>query len=437
MSQKRNSKPVAAVIIRVMQKLRTRTNNPHFSGRARMHTQTIIRPIAITLLVLLGTISAVEAAEWRFEPLFRMAADFNDNPFLSIRTDVEESASGYLAEAALKVSYRSETADFDITPRFRSSAYDSDAGLDSDDSFLRFRFNRNTEKTSIRFRGGYSRESTRTAELADTDLDIEDPDEIPDDDAFVVLGRRERLNLVPTFTYNFSNVNAVSLNLNYTDTRYEDVFAGLLQDYTDFRVNASFIRAISERSDIIGTATARNYQTDQGNNEVKGVGLSLGFSRALSETTRVRAMVGVEDTELDGGESDQNWVADLSFVRILKTIRILAQFRRSIAASGSGDLATRDSFNLNFTRDLNDRISAGIGARVYTTNELDVGPGSFNERNYVQLRSQITWHISQVFSMEANYRYTFLDRESLGESSNANQVTLWLSYHPTTVRQTR
>ena len=413
-----------------------------------MHTQTLRTPVAlmrlaglctITFIILLGTIAAVEAAEWRFDPVLRVAGDFDDNPLLSIRTDADNSVNGYIAEASVKAAYRSETTDFFITPRFRSLDYGSGSDLNSDDTFLRFRFNRNTVLTNFRFRGNYADESTRTAERADTDLDVEDPDEITDNDTGVVAlrGRRERLTLVPTFTYKFSNVNSVSLNLNYTDTRFDDVFAGLLTDYTDSRINASFRHAISERTFTIVTATARNYQTDQGLNETKGVGLNVGFDRALSETTRLRAIVGIEDTELSTGESDQNWVADISFVRNLKTIRILAQYRRSIAASASGDLATRDSINLNFSRDLNDRISAGIGVRAYATHALEVGPGILDERNYVQLRSQLTWHISPTFSLEGNYRFTFLDRESLGESSNSNQVTLWLSYHPTAIVRSR
>ena len=401
-----------------------------------MQMQKIIKSIAITFIFLLGTISAVEAAEWRFDPVFRIAADFNDNPLLSIRTDVDDSASGYMAEGSVKIAYRSETSSFYITPRFRNSVYGSETGLDSNDSFLRMNFSRRTAKTNFRLRGSYSRESTRTAG-PDTEFEPEDPDDILDDEVFVVLGRRERFDLSPTFTYNLSSVNSVWFNLYYTDTRYDDVFAGLLTDYADLRINASYYRAMSERTSAFVTATSRKYQTDRGNNEVNGIGLYVGLDRRLSETSRLRAMVGVEDTELAGGESDQNWVADFSFVRRLKTIRILAQYKRTISASGSGDLGTRDSINLNFSRDLNERISAGIGARLYSTTALEVGPGSINERSYIQLRSNITWHISPVFSFDANYRYTFLDRKSVLESSNSNQVTLWISYHPTSIVRSR
>jgi len=39
--------------------------------------------------------------------------------------------------------------------------------------------------------------------------------------------------------------------------------------------------------------------------------------------------------------------------------------------------------------------------------------------------------------LEANYRYTFLDRSTLGESANSNNVTIWLDYRPTPIIRSR
>ena len=53
----------------------------------RMNPETLRRVVGlctISFVILLGTMSAVEAAEWRFEPEFRLAADFDDNAYLSI-----------------------------------------------------------------------------------------------------------------------------------------------------------------------------------------------------------------------------------------------------------------------------------------------------------------------------------------------------------------
>jgi len=130
-------------------------------------------------------------------------------------------------------------------------------------------------------------------------------------------------------------------------------------------------------------------------------------------------------------------VASLSYVRRQKTTTLLASYRRSISATGAGALGIRDSFSLNFTRSLNDRISAGIGARVYSTNAIDEDTGPLDERDFLQLRANLTWHMSRTFSLQTDYRYTFIDREVLGESSNSNQVTVWLNWTPTPMVRSR
>jgi len=414
-----------------------------------MHKQTITISGArqrlaglyvISFFVLLGAASSVMAAEWRFEPVLRIAGDFDDNPYLSIRTDVDKDESGFIAEGTARVAYLSQTTDFFMTPTLRSSNYGSDSDLNSDDQFLSLGFGHSTQSTTFRLRGRYARESVRTAERADADLDIEDPDEIPDNESGIVslLGRRQGMYITPSFEYRMSGVSSIGLELNHSDVRYEDVFAGLLTDYTDSRINASYRRGWTPRTTGIFTATYRNYQTERGQNEVSGAGLTVGLDHRISETTRFRIAGGFENTEVLDDESDVNWVANVSFVRTLKTTRLIAQYRRSISASGSGALATRDSINLNFTRDLSDRISAGIGARVYSTNAIaETAVSTFDERDYVQLRAQFIWHMSTTMSLETNYRYTFLARENVGESANSNQVTVWFNYRPVPMTRSR
>ena len=391
----------------------------------------------IVILLFAGALTTVEAAEWRIEPVLRAAADFEDNPFLSILTDFE-SQSGYIVEGSAEISYFSDKSSFYVEPTLRTRAYGSSSPLDSDDQFLSFGFNKSSQSTDFRIRGNYSRESVRTAERADTDFDITDPDDIPDDDTGVIdiQDRRERLLLTPSLLYRLNDISALSARLNYQDVRYDEAFAGVLTDYTDSRLNISYRRSWSERNIAILGATYRKYQTDQGDNEVDGIGFNVGFDRAISQTTQFRATAGLEDTETSATDSEVSWVTNISLVRQLQTTTLLAQYERSISASGSGALGARDSINLNFTRRLNDLISAGIGARVYSTNSVDKAL-TFDERDYVQLRAQFTWYISPVYSIDANYRYTFLNRAALLESANSNQITLWFNYRPLPITRSR
>ena len=397
---------------------------------------------AISFVILLGAVSAVEAAEWRFEPELRLGADFDDNPYLSIRTDVAESETGYVAEGSAEVAYRSEKTDFDITPTLRTREYGSNSDLNSDDQFLVMNFGHETVLTNFRIRGSYDRESVRTAERADADLEVEDPDDILDDDSGLVgtvgtRGRRERVRVTPSFRYRATTNSSVNLQVLHTDVRFDDDIGMFLTDYTDTRVNLSYRRAWSPRFTAVVTGTYRDYQTEQGSNEINGTGLAVGIDRELSETSRLRVTFGYEDTEVEGSGDNVEPVANVSYVRRQKTTTLLAQYRRSISASGAGALGVRDSLSLNFTRGLSDRISAGIGARAYTTDAIDETAGPLDEREYVQLRAQFTWHLSSTFSLQTDYRYTFLDREAQGESANSNQVTVWLNYRPTPMIRSR
>jgi len=393
----------------------------------------------ITFFVLLGAVSSVKAAEWRFEPELRIAADFDDNPYLSIRTDVAESETGYVLEGSAEVAYRSDKTNFDIRPTLRRRDYGSDSDLNSDDQFLSLGFSHNTIKTTFRIRGNYDRQSVRTAERADVDLEVVEPDEILEDDTGRVglRGRRERVRVMPSFRYQMTEASSLDLSWNYTDVSFDDEVGPFLTDYTDSRINLSYRRRWSERFTAVVTGTYRNYQIEQGLAEIKGAGLSFGIDREMTETSRLRLAIGFENTEVEGSSDLTEPVASLSYVRRQKTTTLLASYRRSISASGAGALGARDSYSLNFTRRLNERMSAGIGARAYSTTALDENIGPLDERDFLQLRASVTWHISQTFSLQTDYRYTFIDREVLGESSNSNQVTVWLNWRPTPMVRSR
>jgi hypothetical protein len=144
----------------------------------------------------------------------------------------------------------------------------------------------------------------------------------------------------------------------------------------------------------------------------------------------LRLIVGLENTDVIGGNSEIDPVGEITLTRRLETIKLLAQYRRVVSGGGTGNLTARDIININFTRELNERVSAGIGVRAYSTKSRQEGVGTLDERDYVQLRAQVVWNLSRTFSFEANYRYTVLDRVNLGESANSNNITFWMNWRP-------
>jgi len=380
-------------------------------------------------LVVVALHGASEAAEWRIEPAIGVAGEVDDNADLVFRTDEEQEISGYVIDASADFAYRSSLTSFSFLPRLLSRNY-GDPDYDSDDQFAKLSWRREGRSTSFSIRGNYARELARTAERVDVDFN-ENPDDIPVDTTgrTLVRGRRERIYITPNFSYRLSDLSSIGLVLRYTDTTYDEELAGLLDDYNDTRVNIDYRRAWSERNNAILSATFREFDS-KGQAPVTGYGLMAGVESRLSEKTTFRAVVGAENTELDDGVESLNPVGSISLTRELQTIRLYAEYRRTISGGGGGALTARDMVNLNFTRDLNDRITAGLGVRAYTTTALEEGVRTIDERDYVQLRATLIINLSPTMSVQTDYRYTVLNREQIGESANSNNIMLWLNWHP-------
>ena len=400
----------------------------------------VARLLALTVL---STAAAPAMADWQIDPVFRAAWDFDDNSTLSSRTDQEQEISGYIAEVSADFIYDTDQNYFSLRPILRTRDYGEDSGQDSDDQFLRLNWRYDGARHDFGIFGDYGRESVRTAELADADLDTDiDPDDIADDQSGLnfVATRRERYKVTPRWSYRMSEVSTISASWNYLTVAYDEIPGrDELFDYTDNRITIGYRRNLSPRNDMVASLTARDFDTDRFGRDKQTYGLGVGLLHSVSERTEFRANLGVEAFEEDDAleiteNPDPRLVYDFSLVHRLETIRLLAQYRQRVNATGRGDLTKRDEINLRLTRDLNDRFSAGIGLRAYNDTTIT---GIENEQTYVQLRGQVIWRISRSFFMQADYRNTVLDRDSVGEAADSNRITVWFTYQPNPVGRQR
>ncbi len=408
--------------------------------KTKKHSVISLRLSPISLLLCIALLAAVlpdsaQAQDWRFEPIVKFGVEYDDNASLHVRTDEEIELEGLLLDIRANINYASETTSFFLQPRALLRNYPNEPDFDSDDYFLRSLFKHQGESSSIGLRVNYDHQAIRTAERDISDLEIDDPTELTDDDTGLVVlsGTRNKLRISPHWNYRLSNVSSVGADLDYFDVGYADVFAGRLSDYTDARLNLNYRRNFSSVLAGLLTVTARKFDTSVELSDITGSGLKVGFERALSEKMQLTVLIGMEDTDKEGVETDPEVVGDVTLIRNLETIRLLALYRRSISATGAGRLSVRDSINLNFRRRLSEKISAGLGVRAYQSRGIGDSP-SIDDRNYVQLQSSFLWYLTQSMVIEADYRYTILDRsESVGGRSNSNQINLWFVYQPRTI----
>jgi hypothetical protein len=364
-----------------------------------------------------------------------VGGEYDDNATLNIRSDSETELTGLLADLRARVEYTSARNMFLVEPRVTVRDYGDESQFNSDDYFLRSLFMHDGQSSSFSFRANYDRQTVRTAERAVSDIDVDDPDEITDDDTGRVIleGVRNKWRLSPGWSYRLSNISRISADLDYFDVGYEDEVTGTLSDYTDARLNVNYARGFSNVNTALITVTGRRFDTAARSRDITGFGVLAGFERELSEQMTVTAMIGLEDTDQQGFDADPEVVGHVTLRRDLDTIRMFARYRRSIMGSGGGRLTIRDALNLNFKRRLNERITAGLGIRAYHSEGIGADI-SIDDRNYVQLQSTFLWYLSTSLVVEASYRYTISDRSAaIGERANSNQVNLWFVYQPRTV----
>ncbi len=392
----------------------------------------LVHCVAIVVATL-PIIAQAQGQGWQFEPILKAGVETDDNASLSTRTDQEVGLTGFLADARADINYSSsDTTSFFLQPRVLIRSYPDDSKFDSDDFFLRSRFRHNSPTSTFGFLANFDQQSVRTAERSNSDLDIIDPDEVPIDDTGLVGldGDRSRWRLSPFWNYKLSNVSAMEVGLDYLNTQYDSVFAGQLVDYTDARINLSYRRSFSNTTTGVAVLTGRQYKPDSSATDNNGVGLLAGFEYALSQKTRLTAMIGVENTDQSAGRSDSNAIGNITLTRDLETIQMFARYQRAVSGNGAGKVEVRDTVNMNFSRRLNQKISAGLGIRAYHAQEVS-STSSVGDRNYVQLQSKFSWYLTSAFIVEADYRYTVMDRSNaIGERSNSNGVGLWFVYQP-------
>jgi hypothetical protein len=377
-----------------------------------------------------------QAQQWVLQPEVRVGGEYDDNARLQT-DDVEvQEIDGYILEGSLGIGYNTERTTFELTPRLRSRVYDEIPDVDSDDQFLDFDFGHETLKSEFRVRSRYGRESQRTAERADPDIDVDDPDEIPTDETGDVFSneRRERFRIEPQWDYDITERLTLGLEASYMDVSYDDSITSGLVDYTNQDIEGTLARRFTEKwSGYIGVR-ARNYDNELGTNEVDGVGAVVGIESDISQTMRVRAEVGYEDTEqVLTGESDSNIVANVNLVRTLETVTMLAQYRRDVAASGAGQVTARDSVNFTLRKDYTERVSGGLGLRAYQSESVGDEALTVEARDFIEFRALLGIALSQAFSLEADYRYAWVERTGVEGSADSNGIILWLIYRPTPI----
>lgn len=379
--------------------------------------------------VILAPVSE-SVSQWRVAPSIGVGFLTNDNATLSPVRDLESSISGIAGDLGVEITYESPLTSFALTPSVTRESYD-DSDFDATNSFLNLRWNRTGQRFQFGLRGDVRDQVIRDGEFTDVDFDVDEPGEIPVDDSGLTFSNNNRLRVLlePQWRYQLGQRTTVALSYRYTDTTFDDNNQIEFNDFSEGILTGQLGYDLTERDNLAIEAYSRNSDFDNGR-DISGAGVGLGYRRQLSETSRIEVLLGVDSTEADIGNDQNNGVGSFSFVRDFETGRLLASYRRVVAASGGGIVSVRDQFDLNGVRELSERTSVSLGLRAYSTDALEDQNDSFDARDSLQFRARLQWRATRAFLIELDYRYNTLDRDSFESEADANRFSVWFRYKP-------
>lgn len=379
----------------------------------------------MTTLLLIGVLSIFFlprislAAEWSFEPSIGLATSHDDNATLT--TGAHESATAVSIYPRMKWGKTTETSAVNIDLRLSATEYSGNQVPDTDTQTLTLNtYVQTTERTKWSLDSELRRdilfESTQTTSgtgnLRDTDVGL-----------VTQKVRRESLLARPSWTHALTERSSMGLNYEINNVSFSNIAGTGLEDYQDHRIAATYSYRLTQRDDLNFTLAHSAYRPDLSNNKSDSNQLLVGVSRAYTERTRGRFMVGVGETSEKtsaGTDDSSNYVLEAGLEQRSELATVDGVISRDVQPSGAGRSVLSNQFRINMSRKISPMVNLNIRANVFRNKVLE-GSDPDVDRRYYELIPGLSWQWRPewAFALEYQYRKQKFDASPNTAKSNA------------------
>jgi len=371
-------------------------------------------------LTLLGTLmsTGLQAAEWSISGSVNPSLEYDDNIFMRD----ENKLGDYHARMSptLKVSHALENSETSLSTGYVSDRYDRSSQLDTDNPFWRFDTNYKAERSSWGLGVNYAESTSRSdAEEDSGDFEtnsISTTESISPSYSFQ-LSDRDVLSVKASYstqeysTADFSNSRRRSLSTNWQHQFTERFNGGVSVSVSN---NKSSGLLSSTDDDTYNVSLTTKYHLS----EIWAVNGSVGLRQLKSEQTD---LLGFTESTSDTGSS-----LDMSVTYKGEVDDASLNVSRSISPSSTGGVTEQDRISLNWSRELTERLSAGVSTSFQkTTSAID----SNDERENINFSPSVNWKFSPDASVALSYTYRKQKEELQDTDASSQAVMLTLNYN--------
>lgn len=352
------------------------------------------------------------AAEWQLAPSAHIGSSYADNPRLL--ADGSDASAGAVGEFSARLKRLTERSELSLRPRILSSRYSNDETLDTDDQFLTAGYRWGGERSEWNSELNITRDTTLTSELGLTGL--------------VQTNRRHEattLSVAPTVMLTERVSGGVQMML--LDSRYVDAESTGLTDYryTAFSL-FSTVALTDAGSKLTVTAQIGELSTQGfGGSDTRDATLRLGWSWQPWTLWTTTLSAGPSRVETDLG-NDSGMVFDGEIKRQGDRWSLAASAGRSQSPTGRGVLTRRDEVELNFNRAVTERLTAIVGARWISSEDLmpQRGGVSTYQVDYGRLDLGASWRLSRHWNLSLQLSASTQKYELAPERAEGHRASL-------------
>jgi hypothetical protein len=395
-------------------------------------------PVLVAGLMLLPC-SAV-AQQWVVTPEVEIGAQHVDNPRL-VETGETEDQTGGLLDLGVGFRRNTQTSTLLFRPTAAIFRYSGDSDLDSERYSADFNATNRGQRSDWRFRGNYNQQQVFRGETTSADID-DDPG--LDDSDQTGTGRtterrqRDMWRFRPGFTFDFTERTGFKIDANYLDVRYDTQEDGEAVDYTNGRVDAAIVRALTPDSDLEFGVFATRYEPDSFSRpETDGTGARVRYEKRVTDISAFFIEIGGQDSEIESTDPLEDSISDTSFLwnigyaRRLERTRWRFDLGQAVTPSGSGSMVERDLYRAAMAHQLKPRWLLELSAVAVNTDSLGSEDlVTSNDRDYMQARGTLGYQLTRSWTVESRYTLTHQDFADTPGDAQEHEIRLSLVYRP-------
>ncbi len=400
----------------------------------------INRSLALVLAVAIWPVAG-HCENWSFDPRVEVGAQADDN-YRLLPDGFHDSVSGGYGDLRLDIHTVDPVDELRFSPGVRSTWFPNSREEESTDPYAELLASHRGLKSTASLLANYIDESVTKSDRVNPGAGggLGNPD--TGDSSYIVLrNRRQLVNVLPAFTYDFTQRDTLELNLNYANASYDKFIPNTNVGYMHAGAQISMAHAVSERHTFAVRGTFARNDPDNPPNATTQNGNTNSYALLgewrfkASEVSQAYARMGVQRSKFDrvaatGASAQQTtYVAGAGVNWSFQITQLFFDLTRTVDPSSTGYLVERNQARLRVTRDLTPLLSGFVAARAFKDKALD-STASFRERTYAVATVGLEKRFLREWAVRAEYDFTHQDYQDGIGPGISNALLLSLIYEP-------